>query len=248
MEGIANPWFYPLALFVALTTGVGKSGFGMAGGLSVPLLALVISPAQGAAIMLPLLLVTDAASVYAYRRDWDRGLMRVLLPAGLLGTALGWLVFRLLDENSLRVVLGLIAVGFVLNTVLRRSVAAAKPSPKKGFFWAAVSGLTSFVAQAGGPPLWVYLLPLRLEKRLHAGTTVMFFAALNVAKIYPYWSLGLITRGSLTASFAMILPGLLGIALGVWMQRRMSTLWFFRVTYTLLFLVGLQLLVQGLRG
>ncbi len=248
MEGIANPWFYPLALFVALTTGVGKSGFGMAGGLSVPLLALVISPAQGAAIMLPLLLVTDAASVYAYRRDWDRSLMRVLLPAGLLGTALGWLVFRLLDENSLRVVLGLIAVGFVLNTVLRRSVAAAKPSAKKGFFWAAASGLTSFVAQAGGPPLWVYLLPLRLEKRLHAGTTVMFFAALNVAKIYPYWSLGLITRGSLTASLAMILPGLAGIALGVWMQRRMSTLWFFRVTYTLLFLVGLQLLVQGLRG
>ncbi len=248
MEGLANPWFYPLALFVALTTGIGKSGFGMAGGLSVPLLALVIPPAQGAAIMLPLLLVTDLASVYAYRRDWDRLNMKILLPAGLLGTALGWLIFRLLDENALRVVLGIIAVGFVLNTVLRRPAAAAKPSAAKGFFWGGVSGVTSFVAQAGGPPLWVYLLPLRLEKRLHAGTTVMFFAALNIAKIFPYWSLGLLTRGSLTASAAMIPPGLAGIALGVWMQRRMSTLWFFRVTYALLFLVGLQLLVQGLRG
>ena len=76
----------------------------------------------------------------------------------------------------------------------------------------------------------------------------MFFAVLNVAKIFPYWSLGLLTPGSLTTSAAMIPPGLAGIALGIWMQRRMSTLWFFRVTYTLLFLVGLQLLVQGLRG
>ncbi len=248
MDGIANPWFYPLALFVALTTGIGKSGFGMAGGLSVPLLALVIAPAQGAAIMLPLLLVTDLASVYAYRHHWDRHNMRILLPAGLLGTALGWLVFRLLDENALRVVLGIIAVGFVLNTVLRRPAPAAKPSAAKGFFWAGVAGVTSFVAQAGGPPLWVYLLPLRLEKRLHAGTTVMFFAALNIAKIFPYWSLGLLTPVSLAASAAMIPPGLAGIGLGVWMQRRMSTVWFFRVTYALLFLVGLQLLVQGMRG
>jgi len=248
MEGIDNAWFYPLAVFVALTTGMGKSGFGMAGGLSVPLLALVIPPAKGAAIMLPLLLVTDCASVYSYRKDWDRRNMRILLPAGLLGTAIGWLIFRVLDENALRIVLGLIAVGFVLNTVLRRQAANAKASPAKGYFWGAVSGVTSFVAQAGGPPLWVYLLPQRLEKRLHAGTTVMFFAAMNVAKIFPYWSLGLLTAGNLAASAAMIPPGLAGIAMGIWMQRRLSTLWFFRVTYTLLFLTGLQLLVQGVRN
>ena len=248
MEGIESIWFYPLALFVALVTGIGKSGFGMAGGLSVPLLALVIPPAKGAAIMLPLLLVTDCASVYAYRKHWDRSNMRILLPAGLLGTAIGWLIFRVLDENALRIVLGVIAVGFVLNTVLRRQVATSKVSPAKGYFWATVSGVTSFVAQAGGPPLWVYLLPQRLDKRLHAGTTVMFFAALNVSKIFPYWSLGLLTVGNLAASAAMIPPALVGIVLGIWMQRRISTLWFFRVTYTLLFLTGVQLLVQGTRG
>ena len=248
MPGVESVWFYPIAFFVALITGVGKSGFGMAGGLSVPLLALVISPADGAAIMLPLLLLTDCASVWAYRKDWDRVNMRILLPAGLLGTALGWLIFRMLDENALRIFLGLIAVGFVLNTVLRRQMSVSKISRPKGYFWGAVSGVTSFVAQAGGPPLWVYLLPLRLDKRLHAGTTVIFFAALNVAKIVPYWMLGLMTVGNLSASAMMMPIGLAGIPLGMWMQKRMSTQWFFRVSYTLLFVVGAQLLYQGLRS
>ena len=248
MTGIESAWFYPIAFFVALITGIGKSGFGMAGGLSVPLLALVISPADGAAIMLPLLLMTDCASVWAYRKDWDRKNMRILIPAGLLGTALGWLIFRMLDESALRIFLGLIAVGFVLNTVLRPQASVSKASRAKGYFWGAVSGVTSFVAQAGGPPLWVYLLPLRLTKRLHAGTTVMFFAALNFAKIIPYWLLGLMTVGNLTASAMMMPVGLVGIPLGMWMQHRMSTKWFFRVSYTLLLVVGVQLLYQGLRG
>jgi uncharacterized membrane protein YfcA len=247
MEPLQSAWFYPIALFVALLTGVGKSGFGMAGGLPVPLLALVISPAQGAAIMLPLLLVTDVASVYAYRRHWDRANMKLLLPAGLIGTALGWATFKVLDESALRIVLGLIAVCFVMNTVLRRPVPATRPSRARGYFWGAVSGLTSFVAQAGGPPLWVYLLPQRLEKRLHTGTTVMFFAALNVAKIYPYFALGLLTAGNLAASAAMVPVGLAGIPLGIWMQRRVSSQWFFRVTYTLLFIAGVQLLYQGVK-
>ncbi len=179
MDAVPSAWFYPVAIFVALITGLGKSGFGMAGGLSMPLLSLVIPPQQGAAVLLPLLLVTDAASVYAYRRDWDRANMRVLLPSGLVGIAIGWVTFSVLDENALRIVLGLIAIGFVLNTVLRRNVATAKPSRAKGYFWGTVSGVTTFVAQAGGPPLWVYLLPQRLEKRREAGTTVRVFAAMN---------------------------------------------------------------------
>src|SRR4051812_19967658 len=119
----ASTWFWSIAIFVATLTGLGKSGFGFAGGLSVPLMSLVMPPAQAAAVMLPLLLVTDAASVYAYRHDWDRANMRVLMPAGMVGLGIGWLTFSLLSDNGLRIVLGFIAVGFVLNTVLRRNPA-----------------------------------------------------------------------------------------------------------------------------
>jgi uncharacterized membrane protein YfcA len=239
--------FWPIAIFVATLTGLGKSGFGMAGGLSVPLLSLVMPPAQAAAVMLPLLLVTDAASVYAYRNDWDRANMRVLLPAGLVGIGIGWLIFRLLNDDALRIVLGCIAIGFVLNTVLRRNVAAATVSRVKGYFWGTISGITTFIAQAGGPPILVYLLPQRLDKRIYAGTVVMFFAAMNYAKIGPYWSLGLFSRGNFSLSMIVIPFGLIGIPLGIWLQNRMSNTVFFRITTVLLFLAGCQLLYQGLR-
>mgnify|MGYP003704554079 CR=1 FL=1 len=96
--------------------------------------------------------------------------MKILLPAGMLGIGIGWLIFRLLNDDALRIVLGCIAIGFVLNTVLRRNMAAAKVSRAKGWFWGTVSGVTTFVAQAGGPPILVYLLPQRLDKRIHSGT------------------------------------------------------------------------------
>jgi uncharacterized membrane protein YfcA len=240
-------WLWPIAIFVATLTGLGKSGFGMAGGLSVPLLSLVMPPAQAAATMLPLLLVTDLASVYAYRRDWDPVNMKILLPAGMLGIGIGWLIFRLLNDDALRIVLGCIAIGFVLNTVLRRNMAAAKVSRAKGWFWGTVSGVTTFVAQAGGPPILVYLLPQRLDKRIHSGTLVLFFAFMNYAKIVPYWSLGLFSSGSLSMSLVVIPFGLLGIPLGMWAQNKMSNTMFYRVTSVLLFFAGLQLLYQGLK-
>jgi uncharacterized protein len=248
VEVLDNVWFFPIAIFAVLLTGMGKSGFGMAGGLSVPLLALVMPVPQAAAVMLPLLLFSDAASVWAYRRDWDRENMKIILPAGLAGTAVGWATFHYLDENALRVVLGVIALGFVANTLLRRHVPTRQPSKVKGYFWSIISGLTSFVAQAGGPPLWVYLLPQRLEKRLQAGTTIIFFAVLNVSKIFPYFSLGLLTAANLTIAAALLPVALVGIVLGIWVQRHLSTVWFFRVCYALLLIAGVQLLYQGLAG
>jgi uncharacterized membrane protein YfcA len=243
---VDSAWFWPIALFVATLTGLGKSGFGMAGGLSVPLLSLVMPPAQAAAVMLPLLLVTDAATVWAYRNSWDRANMKVMLPAGLVGIGIGWLIFRVLNDDALRILLGCIAVGFVLNSVLRKNVATAKVSRAKGWFWSGVAGITTFVAQAGGPPILVYLLPQRLDKRIYAGTVVMFFAAMNYAKILPYWSLGLFSSGNLEVSLIIIPFGLLGIPLGIWLQNRMSNQVFFRITTVLLFVVGVHLLYQGL--
>jgi uncharacterized membrane protein YfcA len=242
-----NLWFYPIAFIAVLLTGIGKSGFGMAGGLPVPLLALVMPPAQAAAVMLPILMAGDAASVYAYRRDWDRANMRILLPAGLLGTAIGWAIFRYLNEHALRVFLGLISLGFVAMNLIRRSPAAAKPSRFKGYLWGTVSGVTSFVAQAGGAPLWIYLLPQRLEKRLHAGTTVMFFAVLNVVKVFPYWMLGLLSAPNMLTAAALLPVTLAGIVLGLWVQRRLSTSWFFRIVYSMLFFTGAMLIYDGLR-
>ena len=43
---------------------------------------------------------------------------------------------------------------------------------------------------------------------------------------------------------ALHLP--IGIVLGIWIQRKLSTTWFFRLAYILLFCTGAKLLYDGL--
>ena len=75
----------------------------------------------------------------------------------------------------------------------------------KGAFWGTVAGFTSFVSHAGGPPTQMYLLPLRLDPKLIAGTTVLVFAVANFVKLLPYAMLGQFSTDHLIVS-AVLLP------------------------------------------
>jgi uncharacterized protein len=246
---IDNPWFYVAAIPAIILTGISKGGFGSGiGGIAVPMMALVISPAQAAAIMLPILMVMDVVGVLAYRRSWDRLAMRIILPAGLVGIVIGWLTFRYLNDYAIRLLLGVIAIGFVLNVAVRRGLPAEKPAPAKGRFWSMVSGFTSFVAHAGGPPLNVWLIPQRLDKAVFVGTTVMFFTAINAAKVVPYLALGLFDARNLATSIVLFPVAIAGIFLGIFLQRRLSAVGFLKIVYALLLLAGVKLAYDGLMG
>jgi uncharacterized membrane protein YfcA len=207
-EPVSNPWFYAVAIPAVILTGISKGGIGAAGGFSVPLLSMVISPVQAAAIMLPILILMDVIGVYAYRRDWDRKIMAIIMPAGLVGICVGWVTFKYLNDDWIRVLLGVIA-------------------------------------HAGGPPLAIYLLPQRLDKALYVGTTIIFFTAINAAKIVPYLMLGLFDARNLGTAFALLPVAVGGILLGIWVRKKLSTLWFYRVAYALMFVTGAKLLWDG---
>jgi uncharacterized membrane protein YfcA len=245
LDLVADPRFYAVAVFAVVLTGISKGGIGAAGGFSVPLLSLVISPVQAAAIMLPILILMDVIGVYAYRRDWDRRNMAIIVPAGLVGICIGWLTFRYLNDDWIRVLLGAIACGFVAFNVLAGLPKPAQPSRTKGYLCATGSGFTSFVAHAGGPPLAIYLLPQRLEKALYVGTTIIFFTAINAAKIVPYFLLGLFDARNLGTAAVLLPVSVFGILLGIWVRKRLSTDWFYRVAYTLMFVTGAKLLYDG---
>lgn len=248
-EPIASAGFWLAALAGVVLTGISKGGLGGgAAGVATPLMALVISPAQGAAIMLPILCVMDLAGIRAYFGKWDRRVLRIIVPAGLAGTVIGTLTFRHLDDSWMRILLGVIALGFVAYSLAPRARPPAVPSDRQGSFWAMVSGFTSFVSHAGGPPLMVYLLPQKLDKAAFIATSLVFFAAMNYSKILPYYWLGLLETRNLATSVLLIPAGIAGIYLGIWLQRRISVAGFYRTIYTLMFLTGAKLLYDGVRG
>ena len=248
---ITDPAFYAAAVPAILLMGISKGGFGSGAGLfATPLMALAVPIPQAAAILLPILCVMDLVGLAAYRGVFSRENMKLILVGGVAGVGLGALTFSFFSESWIRLILGAIAIAFVLHRYYMRhaSLAPAERSTPKGFFWSAMAGLTSTIAHAGGPPISIYLLPQRLDKAVMVGTTVIFFAVINFVKLVPYTWLGLFDARNLTTSLVLSPLAPVGIGLGIWLMRRLSQEVFYRIAYALLLIVGLKLFYDGIRG
>jgi uncharacterized membrane protein YfcA len=137
---------------------------------------------------------------------------------------------------------------FALNNLLgwARNRPATTASWPRGVFWAALSGLTSFVAHAGSAPVMAYLLPQRLDRRVYVGTTVWFFFASNYAKIVPYAYLGQLDLSNLGTALVLLPLVPLGVKLGIVLQGRVNEALFYRISYWALLGIGLTLLYDGI--
>lgn len=242
-----DPIFWAVAVFSVLITGISKGGFGGLALLAVPLMALVISPVQAAGIMLPILIVMDWVSVWSYRKHWDRSVLWLTLPGAVIGIVAGGFLAGYVDDRFVRICVGLIAIAFPLYVFLKPAGQAnlAKDNRPLGVIAGTVSGFTSFIAHAGGPPFQAYAIPQELEKRVYAGTSVMFFFVVNMVKVVPYAMLGQFDRTNLTTSLILIPLAPVGVLIGVWLIKQMDQKVFFRIIYALIFSVGVKLLWDG---
>jgi uncharacterized membrane protein YfcA len=245
---ITDPLFYAIAVPAVLITGISKGGVGGGlGMLGVLLMILVVPPPQAAAIMLPILCLMDPMSAWAYRRTWHRGNVAVLVSGAGIGVIAGILVFGLLDGAIIRLIIGALVMLFVANSLLAlwRKIEVHRPSRAVGVVCGAVSGLTSFLVHAGMPTVAIYLLPQRMEKAVFVGTTVIYFFAVNYAKLVPYYFLGLFDTTNLATSLVLVPLAPIGIWLGVRINRWLSQEWFYRICYAFLFASGVKLLYDG---
>ncbi|MGN6469852.1 MAG: sulfite exporter TauE/SafE family protein [Rhizobiaceae bacterium] len=247
---LQNPIIYAVAIPAVLLVGLSKGGFGGAlGVVGVPLMALVLPPVQAAAILLPILVLMDIAALWAWRqaeRDWQT--IRNLLPGAIVGIGIGWLTAAIVTEAAVKLIVGLIAFGFVLRWVWQKYGGREKAGAHNalsGAFWGALSGFTSFVAHAGGPPYQVYALPLRQDPKLYTATSVVFFAVVNAVKLIPYFALGELDTGNLTAAAALMPFAFIATVAGAAIVKRMRAEVFYPITYALVFLLSLKLIWDG---
>lgn len=242
-----DPFFWAVAVLSVLITGISKGGFGGLALLAVPLMALVISPIQAAGIMLPILIVMDWVSVWSYRKHWNKALLVIMLPGAVAGIVAGGLLANHVDDQFVRLCVGLIATGFPLYVFFKPNSQAsfAKGNKGLGVIAGSAAGFTSFIAHAGGPPFQAYAIPQGLEKHTYTGTSVMFFFIVNMVKIIPYAAIGQFERESLTTSLILIPLAPVGVLTGVWLIKRIDQTLFYRIIYGLIFCVGLKLLWDG---
>lgn len=251
MTIVTDPMFYALALPAVIALGLSKGGFAGVGQMATPLLALVMPPLEAAAIMLPIMILQDATAVWVYRREWDGRILAVLIPGAVIGITTAGLVAAHISNDAVRVFIGVITIAFVLYTWFAAArIARERKRPHKatGLFWGALSGFTSTLSQAGGPPYQIFMMAQRLPKMTFVGTGAIYYACMNWMKVIPYFALGQFSARGLATSAVLIPLALLTNQLGFWLVRRTPQALFYRITLIVMFLIALALLRAGLVG
>lgn len=151
--------FYIVAGAAVILVGLAKGGFAGLGAAAMPLLALVMDPVAAAGMLLPILMVQDIFSVWAFRRSYDARTLLLTLPGALVGIFLAWYLASVIPADAVRGFVGVIALAFGtyrLMPLLGRSVKLSGPAPEWiGTIMGGISGFTSQIAHAGGPPFQI---------------------------------------------------------------------------------------------
>jgi uncharacterized membrane protein YfcA len=211
-------------------------------------MALAVSVPDAAAIMMPVLLLTDILSLAFFRNQLDWRLLKFLVPCGLVGTVLGFMLFRLLSPGVVEALVGGFTLLFLAQRLLLPPKPDAPPPPRwVGAILTATSGFTSFIAHAGGPPISAYVIPLKLSPVLFTSTMAVFFFVINLSKWIPYGFLGLLDMRNMLTSLVLLPLVPLGVWVGVRLARRIKPDLFYKFIYAGMFLTGLKLLWDGLR-
>jgi uncharacterized membrane protein YfcA len=235
---ITDPWFYIASTIAVLVVGIAKGGLGGGIGIvAVPLMSMVVSPLQAAAILLPLLMAMDALALRAYWRQWDWQYLEVLVPAALGGTVIGFFTAQYISVTGLRALVGIVALAYALQYFLPRTNNHSKTTGRRSaMFWGATAGFTSFSIHAGGPPLQAYLLQQRMDRTTFQATGVLFFFVVN-------WSID-----TLLTSLVLLPIAPIGVSLGRHLHQRINDAIFFGVIHASLFLIGVKLLYDAVMG
>ncbi|MDO7833627.1 sulfite exporter TauE/SafE family protein [Sphingobium sp. HBC34] len=244
-----DPLYLACAVIAVILSGLAKGGFAGVGALAMPVMALGVDPVRGAAILLPILILQDAVSVWAFRHSWDGHVLKVMIPGAAVGIGLGWLFATQVSEVAVLGVLGAISVLFGRQRLwVERGRAVVLPSDSPGwvgFLFGIATGFTSHIAHAGSPPFQMWVLPRKLPRDILVGTTALTFAAINWIKVPAYAALGQFTTDNLRATALLAPVAIAATFAGVSLVRRVDPARFYTLIYALMILLGLKLIADA---
>lgn len=235
-----------VAVFILAGVVKGVVGLGLPT-ISMAMLALVMAPAQAAALLIVPSLITNLWQA----RPWST-LLRLLrriagMQAGVCaGTIAGALWLGAPSGQWASVCLGLALVAYAAWGLFGSPPSVAPR--REGALGALVGAVTGLITAATGVfviPAVPYLQALNLGKDGLIQAMGISFTVSTVALAAGLWLNGEYTAHAAGASVLMLLPALAGMALGQWLRDRLSAR-----TFKLCFMASLALLgaYQAARG
>ncbi len=230
------------AAFVKGTTGM---GFPL---IATPTVALLLDIRIAITILIIPNLVMDSAQVF--RQGFPSTVVRRfswLLVLTVVGVFLGTKVLVTLPLWVLNFSLAVMVLVFVLSTWMRFEFSIPPRlenifSPPAGLLSGFLNGMTN----AAGPALAIYLYSLRLEKREFVRSIATIFIVTKLSQLVAVSSWNLLNWYTLGLSLQVTLFTLLGFYAGLKTQDWVDQKTFNRGLLTLLFVIGVILLVRSL--
>ena len=134
--------------FAALMQIVAGFGFAL---LAVPLMTLAIEPKVAVVVSTLTGVFVTGWQAYRDRAEADRGLVRRMTIGAYIGMPLGLLVFITVDDNVLRLMLGIAVLIAAVMLALRVNLHQA--GPRLDYGSGLVSGVLATSLSTNGPPL-----------------------------------------------------------------------------------------------
>ncbi len=244
--------YWIVAIIAAYLMGLSKGGVPMIAMLSVPLMSLFMDPAHAAGLLLPIYIVADMYAVWLFRKDFSVRNLVILLPPAVLGIAIAYFTVTLVPVWTMKLLVAAIGFYYLFNAIrkrLSRQEHPARPADvPRGIFWGTLTGITSYLAHAGGPPYQSYVLPQRLSKMTYLGTNAIFFSAVNLLKVPPFILAGQITWDSAGQAAWLAPAALLGAWSGSKIARRLPEKAFFLLVEIALAVVSIKLVYEVVVG
>lgn len=234
---------WAILLFTAFLYGFGKTGILGSAVITTPILLVLFKPGDVIGITLPLLVMADIGALLLLRRSANRKHVISALPWAFIGIVLGWLFARytvslpdeggdvLLRKTIAAMLLFLICFGILTRlrpgivmpaqkTIDDNVAGTAPESSQRTRSWFVIlmgilGGITTMLANNGGPAWVVYLMNLNLSVHEFLGTAAWLFFFQNVTKLPFAFSLGFIGMDTLRLSLYLIPAVAAGLATGI---------------------------------
>lgn len=239
---------------IVILVGLGLGGFikGAIGlGLplvTVPALAAFLGVPHALAIMMVPLVLTNAWQLWQFRkhREGTEFLVR-LLPAGMIGIAIGTWALTFLPAQTLSLMLAVMIVVYIALSLSRPDMrippkVALGMSPFIGLAGGALQGSTGIAA----PVSVTFIHALRLGREQFIFAVSAMFLLFTVTQSSALAVAGILTFERFVQGWLALIPIALAMPLGNLAARRFSRKTFERAIIVLLAIISIRLFQTGL--
>ncbi len=228
-----------LVVFFAIFTQ-SVAGFGL-GLVSMPLLTQLLGIRMAAPLVALIAITAEVLLLIRYRDDLDFGAVWRLSVASIIAVPLGVMALHRIDSDLILKALGAIVIGYSIYGLSNFHLPEVE-HPRWGYGFGFLSGLLSGAYNLAGPPVVIYGNCRRWEPREFKSNLQGFFM-LNSLTVIATHALSQSYTRTVFNHYLLAVPAILmGIVVGIALDKRFNPTTFRKIVLVLLVILGLTLM------